>query len=140
MIQDVKLRSADEAECRAGGFPSGAVALETSIKASDIYVEVRRDGEALAWFGCHAPSLMGSTALLWMLSTPAIEKHKIFAGRESVNFVRRFLELYPVLLAYVHTEHELSRKWLTWLGFRDIEISGDFIWMGLEKKDWRWGF
>ena len=134
----IRLNDADEAECRAGGFPSGAVALEASIRGSDLYFEYRRRGQTLAWFGAKGQQMISDVALVWMLSAPEFQDHKIAGARESIKVTRYFLSIYGTLVAYVHLDHKVSRNWLHWLGYHDMRVQDNFIWMRCNREGWKW--
>lgn len=136
-MPDAVLRKADEDECGAFGL-SGRDALAQSIRLSDQSFAVMVDGEPVAFWGWMAPSLLGATCHVWMLTTPAIEHHKTYAARESKRIVGELLQTYPALICLVDHEHDLAKKWLHWLGFHVYEHYGRIVEMRVTRKDKPW--
>lgn len=116
-LGEFRLREADERECAAGGFtPEGAVAqsIQLSARAFAVY-----DGETLLATWGYAPmDYTSGIGLVWMFTTPEIEKHKIALMRTSRSLVAWLLTQFVMLIATVDVRHESAVKWLRWLGFK----------------------
>lgn len=66
-------------------------------------------------FGLFGDTLEG---LVWLVSTPEIERHSITFLRESRKWINYFHNFHPILWNYVDARQTLHIKWLTkWLGF-----------------------
>ncbi len=83
------------------------------------------DNEPAAIFGGHSETLLGECRL-WMLTTPLIEQHQIPLLRASKRFVQWMFAHYGPVVGMVDNEFEISRRWLRWIGFKEVE-DGDFI-------------
>lgn len=136
MTQDVRLRPADEAECRAGGWPSGAVALEHSIANSTrAYSIIAPEGsEVLCYWGWRELSVLGGGCVAWMLSTPALDDHRMFAARQSLRLRDYLLATYGDVYVGVDTEYSVAVRWLRWLGFRPFFDFGRFQQLRATRK------
>jgi hypothetical protein len=120
LTDKIVLREADEAECRLGGM-SGIEALEQSVLWSDhSYMITSPDGDILAFFGWRNDSAVCASCKAWMLSTPAIEKWSVFAGRKSLETLEALLQDHHSVTCIVDPAYRLSVRWLRWLGFRKI--------------------
>ncbi len=83
------------------------------------------DGEPAAIFGGHSETLLGECRL-WMLTTPLIENHQIPLLRYSRRFVEWMAAHYGPVVGLVDSEFEISRRWLRWIGFKEVH-DGEFI-------------
>lgn len=126
----VRLRTADEAECLAGGMES-ALAVRSSIRQST-NAFAAYDGEELlaVWGWAHrAPG----SAYVWLLTTPAVDRVPLAFGRLTVRLFLDLSSRFPALYVLCHTPHTKARRWLTWLGFMDAEVVGEFALMTNSK-------
>lgn len=131
-VSEVVLRWEDEEECRAGGFsPSEAVA--DSIRRSTEAYTVEWEGEVLAYWGVREDCIIGGRASVWMLSTPAMDRHPRWAARTSRYLVNELLEDHYYLSAFVDTEYTRSIRWLEWLGFERGTKLGRFMEMHIVR-------
>lgn len=119
------LREADAEECRLGGLEPEE-ALSMSIAQSDCAYRVVADGEVLAYWGWRSQGLLSGGCNAWMLSTPAIEKHKVFAARASLKLLNELLSTHYRIDIIVSPEHALALKWLRWMGFKRSATFGPF--------------
>lgn len=83
------------------------------------------DGEPAAIFGATSDTLLGE-AKLWMLTTPLIESHQVPLLRASKLYVKKMAEIYGSVVGMVDAEFEVSRAWLRWIGFKEVQ-DGDYI-------------
>lgn len=74
-------------------------------------------GEIIGVFGLSPMSLMGEVGVPWLLGTEQMRDIKYTFARQSLLFIRKMLEFYPVLTNFVDARNTLSIKWLKWLGF-----------------------
>lgn len=117
------LRPADTAECIAGGM-SSAVAIHVSLLNSQESYAIEADGEVVAFWGYGTATILGTAAYGWLLTRPGIEKHKFRFIRSSQRIVEHILETYLSLLVLVHYEHTEAKRWLLWLGFKQLPYNG----------------
>lgn len=85
------------------------------------------DGVPSCIWGLTFVTLIGE-ARLWMLTTSMIEQHKIFFLRKSKLFVQWARANYGPILGAVDCDFDESRKWLNWIGFKEIH-QGPYIFM-----------
>lgn len=83
------------------------------------------DGEPAAIFGGHSETLLGECRL-WMLTTPLIEEHQVPLLRASRRFVQWMARAYGPVVGMVDSEFEVSRRWLRWIGFKEVQ-DGEYI-------------
>lgn len=83
------------------------------------------DGEPAAVFGLSQESLLADTKI-WMITSPLIETHPVSFLRASRFFTNKYYNMYGPLLGVVDSDFEKSRRWLRWIGFKEISV-GDFI-------------
>ena len=88
------------------------------------------DGEPAAIFGGHSETLLGECRL-WMLTTPLIEAHQVPLLRWSRRYVKWMRHTYGPVIGMVDSEFEISRNWLRWIGFKEVQ-DGDFVVMRYE--------
>lgn len=131
----IELRREDEVECLRGGFPSGEAALRHSIEHSTrAYQVTSPEGEVLCYWGLREQSPFGG-CVAWMLSTPAIEVHRVFAARQSVKMLGHLLDTYGDVTVAVDRNYTASVEWLRWLGFTFLEdLDANFIRMRAVRR------
>lgn len=93
-------------------------------------ITVLIDGEVAAVFGVSQETLL-SDVKIWMITTSKIESSPIAFLRASRRFTQELYESYGPLLGVVDSDFEKSRRWLRWIGFKEINV-GDFIVMRYE--------
>lgn len=124
MLNEVILRDADVEECRKGGLsPQEAVAFSIN-RSTKAWLLPGPDGDIVAYWGWRDDCVGCSSAQVWMLSTPAIERHRLWAARKSRAILNVLLETHYLLWAVVDPEYDLAIRWLKWLGF-GLDSRGD---------------
>jgi hypothetical protein len=110
------LRAGDAMEVEALGFEP-LEALEAVLAVSHEARSAVHDGQVAGMWGYAVPSLLGSTADLWMFTGHPADRLKVTLMRLSRDYVRglRFARL----RALVALDYTASVQWLRWLGFRD---------------------
>lgn len=124
----LNMREIDQLECRMIGGVEPEEALRVSIKKSTWVKTMEIDGEPVCMFGVAPISLLGETALPWMLGTDGVKKHNRAILRHSRKWVEAMNADYPHLCNVVHADNEISIRWLQWCGFRiqePTEIQGE---------------
>lgn len=59
-----------------------------------------------------------SVAIVWMLSTPDIEKHQICFLREFKKELEKYDERFSITFNYLSKTNKLAKAWLKWGGYR----------------------
>ncbi len=107
----------------ACGLPDAEATLREAVNRS---IEVRYgllDGEVACMWGLIPPSLLSTTAYLWLLTTDIIAEHKFLFIRHSQRWMEDALKTYPIIIGDVLVSNAPARKWLDWLG---AEFSAPF--------------
>lgn len=71
-----------------------------------------------------------SVAIVWLLSTPEIEKHQICFLREFKKELEKYDEKFSVTFNYLSKTNKLAKSWLKWGGYRfpaDIKKNKTFL-------------
>lgn len=114
------LREADLQEIQAA---SGLPPYEALMKSHETspYCKVGvADDEPVLIFGV-APTGVPLLGGVWMLGTPAIEKHTTTFLRRSKRYVLDMHDQgYPVMFNYTDCRNQVHHTWLKWLGFKFI--------------------
>lgn len=121
-----RMSPADAAEVWVAGHLTPAESLANSMQMSLESWTWHIDGEPACMFGFAAASLLGDWANPWMLSTPAVRRHRFAFLRNYRAQIDRMLDVYPTLMTYVDARHTACLRWLKWTGFEigDTEIYG----------------
>lgn len=122
----VRLRLADEIECRAGGMEA-VEAITNSAQQSTVAQQHVIGDEVAAYWGWKRISALGSVAQVWMLSTRTVDRHPIAFGRAAKREFNRLLTQYTTLIVHVHVHHHVALRWLKRLGFIEVMVCGVFI-------------
>lgn len=75
------------------------------------------DGQPEVMFGVADLNILTGTGAPWLLGTDAVERHFRQFLRQSLQWRERLSAEYEVLMNFVHDENEVSKRWLSWLGF-----------------------
>lgn len=133
-IPSFKLRDADEAECLAGGM-TGELAVRRSVAGSIASYAHYLDGELLCLWGYRWNNTNDKTVTMWLLSTDAVDLHKLAFGRATKRILRMLDREIAEITVLVHNDYEQAIKWLTWLGFeRARTITKTFTEFKREKR------
>lgn len=109
-----RLRSADRAEVEAlGQIPERAPA--DSLRWSDAAWTGLIDGEVAMVFGCGG-SLLADAGVVWALGTDLCTRHPREMLRFGRFWIRKMLELFPVLENWCDARYEGSLRWLRAIG------------------------
>ncbi len=108
----------DYAEVLAlGQDPRAALIQSVEMSASGEAWAGLADGELVCLFGVVPLSLVGVTAVPWLLGSPLVQMHGRTFLRLNKQFIERWRRDYPVLRNVVHARHRRAVRWLQWLGF-----------------------
>lgn len=118
------MRPEDAAEALALGLDPVA-ALKASVAASTHVAAIDLNGRAIGVFGV-GPVKLGEldAGCIWMIGTPKIETISYHFLRQSSKWVDAMHTVHPVLWNRVYAKNEVHIRWLKWLGFRIIGLSG----------------
>jgi hypothetical protein len=114
------MRPEDVQEIDAASGCSPESALLAGLQFSDVCLTVHSD-EPIAMMGVGA-SPNPSVGAIWMLSTPALERHatEFLRANKRTAVLDNFHRLYPVLWNHVDERNTKHIRWLKWLGFTFI--------------------
>ena len=59
-----------------------------------------------------------AVGIVWLLSTPEIEKHQITFLREMKKEIKKYDEQFGILYNQIYKSNNLAKRWLKWVGFR----------------------
>lgn len=84
------------------------------------------DNEPAVIFGVEVTDPINNVGCIWMLTTELTQKHKLFIGRETKKYIRKFMEHYTMLFNYVDNGNDFTLRWLRFLGAKiyDPEPAG----------------
>jgi len=124
------LRQADLDEIKAGSGWNPYLALLVGIDASKECYTATIDGEPVAIFGVCGDE-NPSVGRIWLLGSDIIKSHRIDFLRKSIEWVKHFQELYPVLYNNIDARNHVHIRWLQWLGFTFIQVFPNY---GAEQR------
>ncbi|MBQ8476101.1 DUF2833 domain-containing protein [bacterium] len=56
--------------------------------------------------------------VVWFLTTPEIQKHKVQILREFKKEIKKYDKKYWLLYNFIHEKNYSAKSWLKWLGFK----------------------
>lgn len=74
------------------------------------------DGQLACMWGLIPPTLLSTTAYLWMLATEVAAQHKFLLVRHSQRYIEEALKIYPTIVGDVMCDNPSGKRWLGWLG------------------------
>lgn len=114
-IFETKFRDEDELECHIQGV-TAAQAAQNSAKQVEHSYAVYADGELIAFAGYKVAGLCGPCDF-WLLTTPAVERHKL----SFVRFLRQakgnLYRLHQLRTPCIHVEHKKAIRLASRFGF-----------------------
>lgn len=90
--------------------------VKASIKASDWSRICLIDGVPAFVFGVRTTDIFRNIGCVWMLTTDKTQEHKVFIGKLTKKYLRKFLEHYSMLFNYVDAGNTFTLRWLAFLG------------------------
>ena len=91
-------------------------ALLGAFQASEICFTIECNEKPIGMFGIVPQTLLGNSAIIWLLASAELEKvQKVFLKR-SRYFISQMTETYSLLENWVDVENIQSIKWLSWCG------------------------
>ena len=115
-LQD-HLRKADLDELAAAAGVAPGTALREGIRSSlEAWVGLA-DGVPFCLFGLAPASLLGGSAIPWLLGTDGMDRHAAGFLRRCRPVVDRWAGMFPDLWNHVDARNLKAIRWLRWLGF-----------------------
>lgn len=141
MVQDLgifRLREGDTKECLAIGL-TPAEAITSCVGNSVASFIVTVNGELVATWGYVVKNPLSGIGYPWLLTTPEIEKYKMFFARTSCHTRDFLLTRFNRLEVLVAADYLRAQAWLEWLGFSTPGAAfkvneTQFVYMFLERK------
>lgn len=112
-----RLRKSDMKEARAMAASEPYQALRRSVVLSHEAWTGLVDEEPVAIWGLGIGSLCAGLGRPWLVGSEGIEQNAIAFLRRNKACIHRWASRCPKLENWVMAEHEVSVRWLTWLGF-----------------------
>ena len=110
------MKQADCDECWSSQRMKPDEAIAWSIERALIAYTVLIDEKPEIVFGIRPVSLLGTDAVIWMLSSDRINDIGFRFARHSRRYINYFLEYYKNLYNYVSIDNKVSIAWLRMLG------------------------
>ena len=92
------------------------------------------DGEVACVWGLIPPTLLSTTAYLWLLTTEIIAEHKFLFVRYSQLYVQEALKSFPCIIGDCIVGERSAMRWLRWLGAEFAEPIDGRIPFVIRKK------
>lgn len=112
-----RMREADRQEVMASSGATPHRALMFSIEKSSVAWTALVDGQPEVMFGVGDLNVLTATGAPWLLGTDAVDRNFRLFLRQSVSWRGKLLDRYSVLRNFVDDRNEVSKRWLSWLGF-----------------------
>lgn len=80
--------------------------------------KTKKDDIPVLMYGCWELKENPAVGIIWMLSTPEIEKHQKCFLREMKKELKKVDEKYGLTLNQLYKENYIAKNWLKWVGFR----------------------
>jgi hypothetical protein len=114
LIANIRHDDKQELQASHGNYKQ---AIQLSFDKSKYKWAVYADGEFVCLFGMHPLGLLSDTALIWMLGTDLIERHKGAFIRHSREYIQTMLRVSPVLTNWCDVRNNKTIRWLKLMGF-----------------------
>lgn len=112
-----RMRKADRLEVMASSGSTPHRALMFSLEKSSLAWTAIINGEPEVMFGVGDLNVLTKTGAPWLLGTDAIEQHVRLFLRSSLHWREKLFNRYEVMRNFVDDRNEVSKRWLSWLGF-----------------------
>lgn len=97
-------------------MPNHAEILDRCLeRTQDMWVGWHNSVPVFAW-GLIPPTLLSSSAYLWMVSIDEAEEHQFVLVRHSQIAMKKMLERYETIVGHCEVGEARSIRWLKWLG------------------------
>lgn len=112
------MRQADRDEVLASSGKTPFEALVFSLRKSSFAYTALVDGRPEVMFGCGDINVLAEMGAPWLLGTDAVDANYVAFLRMSKKWKRELLGRYQVLRNVVDDRNVVSKRWLSWLGFK----------------------
>lgn len=112
-----RLREADVRECDALLAAPPVLVIPLAIQEGRHVWTFGADGEPVGLFGVDRSPACERVGVVWMCSTPVIERYPYQFLHASRQVVDELNGIYPVLTNLVDARNTLHHRWLRWMGF-----------------------
>lgn len=87
------------------------------------------DGKPACVWGLIPPTLLSTTAYLWLLTTDIVAEHKFLFVRHSQRYIEEALRIYPEIVGDVIVPNLSAVRWIKWLGgvFEPAPVLGRWV-------------
>jgi len=126
----INIREADIQEIWKSHHIKPRAALLGGFKESELCFTIERNKTPIAMFGIYPQTLLGNSAMVWLLASPELEKVQRAFIKRSRYFIKGMLQRYSILENWVDAKNTQSIKWLRWCGAK-IEEAKPY---GVENK------
>lgn len=116
-IPEFTLRKNDAMECLAAGLDPEQAVRRFVAGANAAYAHYI-DGDLVCLWGYRWEDYATRRAAMWLLSTEAVEQHKLAYGRATKHLLDILQEQLHTITILVHVDYAEAIKWLEWLGFK----------------------
>lgn len=124
------LRDQDVAEVMASGS-TPEEALRHSIEKSSMAYAIEYNGVVVGAFGIVPDTLIGASAIVWLLGTPELSRIKKSFVRLGDAMIAGFLLRYPILHNIVDARYKQAIRWLKHCGAvfaeKPVDIGGNWF-------------
>jgi len=87
-----------------------------SFNKSVVKMTIEHDGVPVCLFGI---MLINGIATLWLMPTDQLSSIGRIFVRNTKLWLKKMLENYPILVAYVDFRNDESKRWLRWVGGKE---------------------
>ena len=115
------LRYEDELELKTIRGENWKNEIISDLKNSNkpfILAKTKKDDTPVLIAGCWSVDGASLTGVVWMLSTPEIEKHQISFLRELKKEIKLYDEEFAFTYNHIYKSNHLAKKWLKKVGYR----------------------
>lgn len=74
------------------------------------------DGDLACMWGLIPPTILSSTAWLWLVTTEIVAENKFLFIRHSQRWIEEALKIYPEIIGDCLLSNASAQRWLRWLG------------------------
>lgn len=111
------MAEADRREVAALGLGQHR-AIEDSLNRSvAAWTGMVADNRPVCMFGVTPMDILGGVGSPWLLGTDEVKNHAKTFMRLNKLYLVQMLDIFPHLVNWVDARHEVSIRWLKWLGF-----------------------
>lgn len=74
------------------------------------------DGDLACMWGLIPPTILSSTAWLWLVTTEIVAENRFLFIRHSQRWIEEALKIYPEIIGDCLLSNASAQRWLRWLG------------------------